>query len=361
LPLALSAALLVVSVWIRQSLNDSVVFQKMRAKGAVNPSPFLETFGSWRNAKLVMVALLGLTAGQAVVWYTGQFYALFFLTTIAKVDSTMANLLMVAALLLGAPFFVFFGALSDKLGRKVIIMTGCLLAAMTYFWVFPAMLAAANPSLAKAQKITVVTVTADPAACAFQGSPLAREIDFTSSCDQAKRVLAQNYIPYVNKPAARGEEATIQIGDKIIPAVSGELNEQKTAFTQDSASAISDFRRLVLRAAKERGLTTKADEASMNKSLVLAALLYLVVLVAMVYGPLAALLVEMFPKRIRHTSLSLPYHIGNGWFGGLLAPIAFAMVAASGDIYFGLWYPVWVALGAFFVGVRYIQLTRESP
>jgi MFS family permease len=361
LPFALSALLLVASVWIRQSLNDSVVFQKMREHGAVRPSTLKEKLGSWRNTRLVIVALLGLTAGQAVVWYSGQFYALFFLTTIAKVDTTTANLLMVAALLLGAPFFVFFGALSDKLGRKVIIMSGCLLAALSYFWVFPAMLAAANPSLAKAQKMTVVIVSADPETCAFQGSPLAREIDFTSSCDQAKRVLAQNYMPYVNKPGSQGEEATIQIGDKVIQSVSGELNQQKTAFTLESATAISEFRRTVLRAAKERGLTAKADEVSMNKTMVLAALLYLVVLVAMVYGPLAALLFEMFPRRHRRTSLSLPYHIGNGWFGGLLAPIAFAMVAASGDIYFGLWYPVWVALGAFLIGVRYIELTRESP
>jgi MFS family permease len=272
----------------------------------------------------------------------------------------VASLLIAASLIIALPFFVFFGALSDKVGRKPIIMAGCLLAALSYLWIFPKMLELANPTLAKSQRATLVSVTADPATCAFQGSPLASEIDFTSACDQAKRVLAQNYIPYVNKASAAGSGAVVHVGEKVIPAVGGTLNDAKTAFNVESASAIADFKRAVLRAAKERGLTAKADDATMSKAWVLAILVYLMILVAMVYGPMAALLVEMFPARIRHTSLSLPYHIGNGWFGGLLPPVAFAMVAATGDIYFGLWYPVVVALGAFVLGMRYIEQPRET-
>ncbi len=311
------------------------------------------------NLKIVIIALLGLTAGQAVVWYTGQFYALFFLTTIAKVDTVTANLLIAASLIIGTPFFVFFGILSDKIGRKVIIMAGCLIAALTYFTVFPMMLEAANPALVKAQKTTVVTVTADPATCSFQGSPIAREIDFTSSCDQAKRVLAQNYIPYVNAVGAAGSVTTIKLGDKEIPAVGGTLNEAKNGFSKESAAAIADFKKAVLAEAKDKNLTVKADDKGMNKGMVLAILVYLVILVTMVYGPIAAMLVEMFPTRIRYTSMSLPYHIGNGWFGGLLPTTAFAMVAATGDIYFGLWYPVIVALGTFVIGMLFVKETKD--
>jgi hypothetical protein len=305
------------------------------------------------------LALLGLTAGQAVVWYTGQFYALFFLTTIAKVDNVTANLMIAASLIIGTPFFIFFGALSDKIGRKIIIMAGCLIAALTYFTVFPMMLEAANPALVKAQKANVVTVTADPRTCSFQGSPIAREIDFTSSCDQAKRVLAQNYIPYVNAVGAAGSEATIKMGDKVITSVRGNLNDAKNGFSKDSAAAIGAFKKEVLEEAKTKGLTAKADDAGMNKGMVLGILVYLVILVTMVYGPIAAMLVEMFPTRIRYTSMSLPYHIGNGWFGGLLPPIAFAMVAATGDIFYGLWYPVIVALGTFVIGMLFIKETKD--
>jgi hypothetical protein len=294
-----------------------------------------------------------------VVWYSGQFYALFFLTSIAKVDAKTANLLIAAALVIGTPFFIVFGSLSDKIGRKPIIMAGCLLAALTYFKAFPMLLDYANPGLVAAQKAVPVVITADPKHCSFQGSPIARPIDFTSSCDIAKRTLTENYVPYQNVAAPAGTEATVKIGDTLIPSVTGVLNEKRDAFAPDSAKAIAEFKKAVVDAAKAGGLTTKADNASMNTPMVLAVLVYLVILVTMVYGPIAAMLVEMFPTRIRYTSMSLPYHIGNGWFGGLLPTTAFAMVAATGDIFYGLWYPVIVAAGTFVIGMIFIRETKD--
>jgi hypothetical protein len=309
--------------------------------------------------KIVILALLGLTAGQAVVWYTGQFYALFFLTTIAKVDITTANLLIAASLLLGTPFFIVFGVLSDKIGRKPIIMAGCLIAALTYFTVFPMLLNYANPALVAAQKATTVTVTADPKECSFQGSPIARDIDFRTSCDIAKRALTQAYIPYVNKVGPAGQPATLTIGDKVFNAPVATLNEKRNAFSPESVKAIAEFRKNLTDTAKAANLTVAADPTKMNKMMVLAILFFLVLLVTMVYGPIAAMLVEMFPTRIRYTSMSLPYHIGNGWFGGLLPTTAFAMVAATGDIFYGLWYPVIVAAGTFVIGMLFIRETKD--
>nr|WP_315244632.1 MFS transporter [uncultured Albidiferax sp.] len=359
IPFLVSILLLGVSVWIRLTMNESPAFQKMKAEGKTSKAPLTESFGQWKNLKVVILALVGLTAGQAVVWYTGQFYALFFLTTIAKVDSTTANLFIAAALVIGTPFFIFFGALSDKVGRKPIIMGGCLIAALTYFSVFPALLQYANPALVAAQKSVPVVITADPAQCSFQGSPIARDIDFTSSCDIAKRTLTQNYIPYTNVDGAAGSMATIKLGDKEIASVTGILNEKRDAFSAEGKKAIDDFRKSVVETAKAAGLTTKADNAAMNKPMVLLILVYLVILVTMVYGPIAAMLVEMFPTRIRYTSMSLPYHIGNGWFGGLLPTTAFAMVAATGDIFYGLWYPVVVAAGTFVIGMLFIKETKD--
>ena len=358
-PFLVSILLLAVSVWIRLSMNESPAFQKMKAEGKTSKAPLSESFGEWKNLKIVIIALLGLTAGQAVVWYTGQFYALFFLTTIAKVDTTTANLLIAAALVIGTPFFIVFGSLSDKIGRKPIIMLGCLLAAVSYFTVFPMLMNYANPALAKAQATADVTVTADPATCSFQGSPIAREIDFTSSCDQAKRVLAQNFIPYKNKVGAAGSVATIQIGTTTLTSLNATLNDKRNGFSADSAKAIAEFKKGVLEAAKGAGLAAKADEKGMNKLMMMVILVYLVILVTMVYGPIAAMLVELFPTRIRYTSMSLPYHIGNGWFGGLLPTTAFAMVAATGDIYYGLWYPVIVAAGTFIIGMIFVKETKD--
>jgi predicted MFS family arabinose efflux permease len=359
IPFLVSIVLLAVSVWIRLSLNESPAFQKMKSEGRTSKAPLAESFGEWKNLKIVILALLGLTAGQAVVWYTGQFYALFFMTTIAKVDVTTANLLIAASLLIGTPFFIIFGVLSDKIGRKPIIMAGCLIAALTYFAVFPMLLQYANPALVQAQQTSKVTVTADPKQCSFQGSPIARDIDFTTSCDIAKRALTQAYIPYENKAGPAGSPATISIGDKVFAAPTATLNEQRHGFSADSAKAIAEFRKGMTDAAKAAGLTAAADPAKMNKGMVLLILVFLVILVTMVYGPIAAMLVEMFPTRIRYTSMSLPYHIGNGWFGGLLPTTAFAMVAATGDIFYGLWYPVIVAAGTFVIGMLFIRETKD--
>jgi MFS family permease len=359
IPFLVSIVLLAVSVWIRLSLNESPAFQKMKSEGRTSKAPLTESFGQWKNLKIVILALLGLTAGQAVVWYCGQFYALFFLTTIAKVDITTANLFIAASLVIGTPFFIVFGSLSDKIGRKPIIMAGCLIAAVTYFSVFPMLLKYSNPALLAAQQSSKVSVTADPATCSFQGSPIAREIDFTSSCDIAKRALTVSYIPYENKVGAPGSPATVTIGDKVFTAPSATLNEQRHGFSAESAKAIAEFKKGMGDAAKAAGLTTAADPAKMNKGMVLLLLVFLVVLVTMVYGPIAAMLVELFPTRIRYTSMSLPYHIGNGWFGGLLPTTAFAMVAATGDIYYGLWYPVIVAAGTFVIGTLFIRETKN--
>jgi MFS family permease len=358
-PFLLSILLLAVSVYIRLSMNESPAFAKMKAEGKTSKAPLSESFGQWKNLKIVILALVGLTAGQAVVWYSGQFYALFFLSSIAKVDAKTANLLIAASLVIGTPFFIFFGALSDKIGRKPIIMGGCLIAALTYFTVFPMLQAYANPALVAAQKSMAVSITADPAQCSFQGSPIARPIDFTSSCDIAKRTLTENYIPYKNVDAPAGTVASIKIGDKEIPSLTATLNDKRDAFSPDSAKAIAEFKKSVVEAAKAGGLTKAADTKQMNMPMVLAILVFLVILVTMVYGPIAAMLVEMFPTRIRYTSMSLPYHIGNGWFGGLLPTTAFAMVAATGDIFYGLWYPVIVAAGTFVIGMIFIKETKD--
>jgi MFS family permease len=358
-PFLLSILLLAVSVYIRLSMNESPAFAKMKAEGKTSKAPLSESFGQWKNLKIVILALIGLTAGQAVVWYTGQFYALFFLQSIAKVDPKTANLLIAASLVIGTPFFLFFGSLSDKIGRKPIILGGCLIAALTYFTVFPMLLNYANPALVAAQKAVPVTITADPASCSFQGSPIARPIDFTSSCDIAKRTLTENYVPYKNVAGAVGSIAVIKLGDKEIPSLNATLNDKRDAFSPDSAKAIADFKKAVIETAKTAGLTAKADDKTMNKGMVLAVLVFLVILVTMVYGPIAAMLVEMFPTRIRYTSMSLPYHIGNGWFGGLLPTTAFAMVAATGDIFYGLWYPVIVAAATFVIGMLLIKETKD--
>ena len=359
IPFLVSVLLLGISVWIRLRLNESPIFQKMKEEGKGSKAPLTEAFANWSNAKLVILALVGGVMGQGVVWYTGQFYALFFLQSILKVDGYSANLLIAWSLLFGTLFFVFFGWLSDKIGRKIIIMAGCLLAVLTYFTVFPAMLKYANPALAAAQAKATVTVTADPSTCSFQGSPIAREIDFRTSCDIAKRTMAQSFVPYVNAKAAPGAPAVVKIGDKEITAPVAKLNDKGDGFDKDSAAAIAAFKKDVAAAVGANNLSIKADDKAMNTPMVLAILVYLVILVTMVYGPIAAMLVEMFPTRIRYTSMSLPYHIGNGWFGGLLPTTAFAMVAATGDIYYGLWYPVIVAAMTFVIGMLFVRETKD--
>ena len=357
IPFLASIALLAISVWIRLSLNESPAFQKMKAEGKTSKAPLSESFGEWKNLKIVILALVGLTAGQAVVWYSGQFYALFFLTAQLKVDPITANLLIAAALLIGTPFFVVFGTLSDKIGRKPIIMAGCLLAALTYFPVFKMLTEAANPDLAHAQANAAVTVTADPATCSFQGNPVAREIDFKSSCDIAKRFLVQNSVSYDNVAGPAGSKAVVKIGDKTIEAPNGTVVKSK--FDEQSTKDIAAFKKTVGDGLKSAGYPAKADPAKINKIMVLVILTYLVILVTMVYGPIAAMLVELFPTRIRYTSMSLPYHIGNGWFGGLLPTTAFAIVASTGNMYNGLWYPIIIATMTLVVGTLFIRETKD--
>ena len=356
-PFLLSILLLAMSVYIRLSMSESPAFQKMKAEGKTSKAPLTEAFGQWRNLKIVILALVGLTAGQAVVWYTGQFYSLFFLTQVLKVDAKTANLLIAGALVIGTPFFIFFGSLSDKIGRKWIIMLGCALAVLTYFPLFKALTHYANPALERAQQSAQIVVTADPATCSFQGSPIAREIDFKSSCDIVKRTLAQASASYevVNAPA--GTVASVKIGDKEIKAFDATVG--KGAFDDASKKQIAEFKKAVSGEMSSHGYPTKADPAQMNTIMVLVILVILVIYVTMVYGPIAAMLVEMFPTRIRYSLMSLPYHIGNGWFGGLLPTISFALVAQNGNIYHGLWYPIVIAAMTFVLGALFIRETKD--
>lgn len=355
IPFLVSAILLVLSMWIRLKLNESPVFQKMVDEGTTSKKPLAEAFADRANLKLVVLALVGLTAGQAVVWYTGQFYSLFFLEKTLKVDGLTTNALVATALLIGTPFFVIFGWLSDKIGRKPIILAGCLLAVLTYFPIFKALTAAANPALAAASASAPVTVIADPAECAFQFDPIGKSA-FASSCDIAKSALATAGVSYRNAAAPAGTLARVRIGDAEIGGIDGrglsrkDLADARTAWSKTLGAALS-----------EAGYPAKADPARINKPLVVGLLTLLVLYVTMVYGPIAAALVEMFPARIRYTSMSLPYHIGNGWFGGFLPATAFAMVAASGDIYRGLWYPIVVAGVTLVVGGWLVREMRGAP
>ena len=360
IPFLVSILLLAVSVWIRLSLNESPAFKKMKEEGKTSKAPLTEAFGQWKNLKVVILALVGLTAGQAVVWYTGQFQALFFLQTYLKVDPNEVSLLIAASLLIGTPFFVVFGSLSDKIGRKPIIMAGCLIAALTYFPLFGALTKAANPELAAAQAANKVIVTAAPEECSFQGSPVAREIDFKTSCDIAKRFLAQSSVSYDTVLAPAGTPATITIGDKVVAAPVARVVNSK--FDEDSVKAIGAFKKEVSGVLKVAGYPSKAKPITFMSGQwwqIVGILTILVIYVTMVYGPIAAMLVEMFPTRIRYTSMSLPYHIGNGWFGGLLPTTFFAIVASTGNMFSGLWYPIIIASITFVVGMLFVKETKD--
>jgi MFS family permease len=352
-PFLVSILLLAVSVYIRLSMNESPAFTKMKAEGKTSKAPLSESFGQWKNLKIVILALIGLTAGQAVVWYSGQFYALFFLTQALKVDGATANIMVAISLIIGTPFFVVFGAWSDKIGRKPIIMAGCLLAVVTYFPVFTALTKAANPDLAAAQAANKVVVTANPAECSFQFNPTGT-VKFTSSCDIAKQALAGASVSYENAAAPAGTAATIMVGTTVIQGYTSKGLSKEDAKTQGDA-----FKKTLADALKAAGYPAKADMAKFDKVTVVAILTYLVILVTMVYGPIAAMLVEMFPTRIRYTSMSLPYHIGNGWFGGLLPTTAFAIVAQTGNMYNGLWYPIIIAGMTFVIGMIFVKETKD--
>ncbi|MGV8825849.1 MFS transporter [Methylibium petroleiphilum] len=353
IPFIVSIVLLGISVWIRLSMNESPAFKKMKEEGKTSKAPLTESFGQWKNLKIVILALIGLTAGQAVVWYTGQFYALFFLTQSLKVDGATANIMIAISLLIGTPFFIVFGSLSDKIGRKPIILAGCLIAALTFFPLFKALTEAANPDLAAAQAKNKVLVHADPAECSFQFNPTGT-VKFTSSCDIAKQVLAAGSVSYDNVAHAAGTPATITIGETVIQSYSSKGLPPDEAKAKDA-----EFKKSVAETLKAAGYPAKADPAKMNKPLIVGILVILVIYVTMVYGPIAAMLVEMFPTRIRYTSMSLPYHIGNGWFGGLLPTTAFAIVAQTGNMYNGLWYPIIIAGITFVVGLIFVRETKD--
>ena len=360
-PFLLSVLLLAVSLWIRLQLNESPTFARMKQEGTTSKAPLTEAFGNWANGRIALLALLGLTMGQGVVWYTGQFYALFFLQSILKVDGYSANLLIAWALLLGAGFFLVFGWLSDKIGRKPIIMAGCLLAVITYFPIFKALTAAANPALAAALDNVKVSVAADPADCGNLFNPIGTRV-FSSSCDIARDLLAKSSVRYATEAGPAGEPATIVVNGTPVAAFdASEVPDAKAA-----AAALSKTVGGALQAAGypkpgDPGIVKLAGPFDLFRpqvASVVGLLFVLVLYVTMVYGPIAAALVELFPTRIRYSSMSLPYHIGNGWFGGLLPATAFALVAQTGDIYFGLWYPVVFAALTLVIGVVFLPETK---
>lgn len=355
-PFLLSFILLAISVWIRLSMNESPAFKKMKEEGKTSKAPLTESFGQWRNLKIVILALVGLTMGQAVVWYTGQFYALFFLTGALKIDGATANILIAFSLLIGTPFFIVFGALSDKIGRKPIIMAGCLLAALTYFPLFHALTENGNPELAAAQAKNKVVVVADPARCSFQFNPTG-VAKFTSSCDIAKQVLAGRSVSYENEAAPSGSVAKIKFNDKVIEGF-----ESKGLAAADLKAKDEAFKKEITGAINAAGYPAKAKPIGFMSGqwwMLVAILTVMVIYVTMVYGPIAAMLVELFPTRIRYTSMSLPYHIGNGWFGGLLPATGLAIVAQTGNMYNGLWYPIVFAAITFVVGMLFVRETKD--
>ncbi len=351
IPFLVSIALLGVSVWIRFQLNESPAFKKMKEEGTTSKAPLSEAFGQWKNLKFVLLALFGLVAGQGVVWYTGQFYALFFLQSILKVDGYTSNLLIAWSLLLGTGFFVFFGWLSDKIGRKPIILAGCLIAAASYFPLFNAITSYANPALENAIQNVKVTVVAAPGECGSLFNPVGTRV-YSAPCDVARDFLAKSSVKYSTETGAAGSGTVLKVNDTVVP------------FGPDFAKTAT----AALQAAGYPSAATNKDVIKMSHpfdifqprvAAVIGLLFVLVLFVTMVYGPIAAALVELFPTRVRYTSMSLPYHIGNGWFGGLLPATAFAMVAATGDIYYGLWYPIVIALGTFVIGLLFVPETKD--
>ena len=348
-PFLLSVLLLAVSVWIRLRLDESPVFKAMQEEGHVSKSPLRDSFAKWSNLKIVLLALFGLAMGEAVVWYTGQFYALIFLTQVLKVDALTASILVAGGLVIGTPFFIIFGVLSDKIGRKPIIMAGCLLAALTYMPIFQAITHYANPALEMAQAGAPVSVHADPATCSLQFNP-AGVSSFTSPCDVAKSALVKLGIPYGNVET-EGAAATIHVGNAIIASYDAE--------GPDASAQAPVFNEALKAALNEAGYPAGAAEDKINNLMVVLLIGVLVIFAAMTYGPIAAMLVELFPARIRYSSLSLPYHIGNGWFGGFMPPVAFAIIAATGNMYDGLWYPIVISGVCFIVGMVFLPETKD--
>ena len=352
LPFLGSIILLGVSVWIRLQLSESPLFQQMKAEGKGSKQPFRDSIKGG-NLKLMLLVLIGATAGQAVVWYAGQFYALFFLQSMLKVDLTVSYLLIAGALLLATPFFLFFGWLSDRIGRKKIILAGCLIAACTYIPIFKGITHYANPAIEEASQNSPAVVVADPDTCSFQFDPVNLR-KFTSSCDVATAALARAGVPYTVSPAPAGSLAVVNVGQSKVSSYEAEglageaLKTQSAAFGTELRSALN-----------AAGYPEKADTSRINVPMTIFLLWLLVIYVTMVYGPIAAYLVELFPTSIRYTSMSLPYHIGNGWFGGFLPAISFALVAATGNIYYGLWYPIGIAVMSIIIGGLFLRETKD--
>jgi MFS family permease len=354
IPFLLSSLLLAISVYIRLQLAESPVFKQMKAEGKQSKAPLTESFARWGNLKLVLLALFGATAGQAVVWYCGQFYAMYFLGSTLKIDATTTQLLIAAALLIGTPFFVVFGWLSDKIGRKPVVLAGCLLAALTYFPIFKGITHYGNPGIEAARTSAPVTVLADPANCHLQIN-LTGTSTFTSSCDIAKSTLAKRGVPYDNQAAPAGSVAKVMVGStSVIEAFEGGALNKADFAAQNKAFGAS-----LNSALDQASYPAKADPARSNYPMLIFLLFLLVLYVTMVYGPIAAWLVEMFPTKIRYTSMSLPYHIGNGWFGGFLPSVSFGIVALTGNIYSGLWYPVVIAMMTFVIGLFFVAETKD--
>lgn len=353
IPFVFSVILVSISVWIRMTLSESPVFLKMKAENTTSKAPIKEAFGEWKNVRLVLIALFGVVAGQAVIWYAGQFYALFFLTQTLKVNPVTANLLIAAALLIGTPMIVFFGSLSDRIGRKPVMLLGFLLAIVFYFPIFHGLTKFANPTLYATQESAPVTVVADPTSCSFQFNPVGTS-SFSKSCDIAKSFLARSAVNYSNEDAPAGTVAYVRVGNTRIDSV-----DIAGVGNKEGAKQVRDFEGKLGTLIKSVGYPTIADPKLINYPMVLLMLIGLVLTVAMVYGPIAATLVELFPTRIRYTAMSLPYHIGNGWFGGFLPTTAFALVAATGNIYAGVWYPVVIAAVSLVIGFFFLPETRQ--
>lgn len=354
IPFLLSIVLLAVTVWIQLKLSESPVYLRMKASGKTSSRPWADAFGNWTNVRLILIALFGAMVGQAVVWYAAQFYVLFFMERVLRVDAALTNILVASALIISTPLYVFFGWLSDKVGRKPIILCACLLAALTYFPLFKALTAAANPAMAQAVASAPVTVHADPRECSFQFDPVGTA-RFDTSCDIVRSYLARSGITYEKVDAPAGSTATLHVGAQQLTAFSGvalatqELSQQRAAWEKQASGLI-----------EAAGYPAKAESSEVNIPLVLLILVTLMSLAAMVYGPMAALLTELFPAKVRYTSMSLPYHLGTGWFGGFLPPVAFAIVAATGNIYSGLWYPLVGAAFTFIVGMLLLPETRHN-
>ena len=352
IPFLVSIFLLAISVWIRLRLNESPIFQKMKEEGKASKAPLTEAFGNWSNGKLVLIALLGGVMGQGVVWYTGQFYALFFLQSILKVDGYTANLLIAWSLLLGTGGFIVFGALSDKIGRKPIILGGCLIAALSFFPIFTLITTNANPALEKAIESVKVQVVSDPALCGDLFNPVGTRV-FTAPCDTARAYLSQQSVKYSTSYGPAGSGVKVVVNGKDVPY---------TAAAASNPQVLAAVQAAGYPKAGDAGIVKMAhpfDIFRAQPAAIIGLLLVLVIFVTMVYGPIAAMLVELFPTKIRYTSMSLPYHIGNGWFGGLLPATAFAIVASTGDIYAGLWYPIIFATATFIIGFMFLPETKD--